>query len=56
MRRTTAWLPLLALVAAGLTDLQYTVTWTNVKTGQKVVFTKPAGGYGGFADNTQLSH
>ena len=44
------------LFGTGLTDYQYTVTYTNVKTGQKVVFTKPAGGYQGFADGTQMKH
>ena len=34
---------------AGLTDLEYTLTFTNQAT-----FTKPSGGYGGFADATSL--
>ena len=44
------------LFATGLTDYEYTVTYTNVKTGQKVVFKKPAGGYQGFADSKQMKH
>jgi hypothetical protein len=38
----------------GLTDFEYTVTVTVVRTGQTVTFTKPAGSYQGGADTTLL--
>ena len=41
---------------AGLTDFEYTVTFRNVRTGQKVVFFKQAGAYTGFADGTSMAH
>jgi PKD repeat protein len=44
------------LFAAGLTDYEYTVTYRNMKTGQKVIFTKPSGGYGGYVDGTSMGH
>ena len=44
------------LFAAGLTDFQYTVTFTNVKTGQKVTFPKAAGSYAGYADGKTMLH
>ncbi len=44
------------LFAAGLTDFQYTVTFTNIKTGQKVTFPKAAGGYAGYADGKTMLH
>ena len=44
------------LFAAGLTDFEYAVTYRNVKTGQKVVFSKPAGGYQGYLDGKSMAH
>ena len=44
------------LFAAGLTDFEYTVTYRNARTGQKVVFTKPSGSYGGCVDGTSMVH
>jgi hypothetical protein len=41
---------------AGLTDFEYTVTYTNIATGQKVTFTKLGGAYDGGGDNTSLRH
>jgi hypothetical protein len=40
----------------GLTDYEYTVTFTVVATGQSVSFTKTPGSYGGGADNATLHH
>jgi len=44
------------LFYGGLTDFEYTVTFTNLATGQKATFTKPAGSYVGGGDNTALRH
>lgn len=41
---------------AGLTDFEYTVTFTNVSTGKVLSFTKPAGSFAGGADNSGLPH
>jgi hypothetical protein len=38
----------------GLSDFHYTVTFKTVRTGQTLVFDKPAGQYVGFADNGTL--
>ncbi len=44
------------LFYAGLTDFEYTVTYTNVATGGSVKFTKPAGSLNGWGDDTSLPH
>ncbi len=44
------------LFHAGLTDFEYAVEFTNVKTGQTVLFTKPAGSFEGGANNMDLPH
>jgi len=44
------------LFASGLTNFDYSVTYRNVRTGQKVVFFKPAEAYTGFADATSMAH
>jgi PKD repeat protein len=44
------------LFFGGLTDFEYTVTFTNVKTGKAVSFKKDAGAYAGGADNKGLLH
>ncbi|MCK6684829.1 MAG: SUMF1/EgtB/PvdO family nonheme iron enzyme [Thermoanaerobaculia bacterium] len=41
---------------AGLTDFEYAVTFTNVTTGRKLSFTKPAGSFAGGANNQDLPH
>lgn len=41
---------------AGLTDFEYTVTFTNLVTGAKTSFLKPAGSAAGGADTTKLPH
>ncbi len=42
------------LFASGLTDLEYEVTFQSRKTGQKLTFSKPAGGTGGYVSNGEL--
>ncbi|MCK6683547.1 MAG: alpha/beta fold hydrolase [Thermoanaerobaculia bacterium] len=44
------------LFFAGLTDLEYTVTFRSVSTGQSVSFRKDPGTFNGGADNTSLKH
>jgi uncharacterized delta-60 repeat protein len=39
---------------AGLTDLEYAVTYTVVKTGKTLTLKKPAGSYGGGSDSSAL--
>ncbi|MCK6682751.1 MAG: hypothetical protein L6R30_10085 [Thermoanaerobaculia bacterium] len=41
---------------AGLTDYEYTVTFTNTETGKELSFTKPAGSFSGGANNQDLPH
>jgi subtilisin family serine protease len=42
------------LFAAGLTNFEYTVRFRNVRSGQEVVFLKPADAYSGFADGNSM--
>ena len=44
------------LFYAGLTDYEYTVTFTNLATGKQLSFNKPAGSYAGGADASGLPH
>ncbi len=41
---------------AGLTDFEYTVTYSVLRTGQTISFTKPAGTFAGGADGATLLH
>jgi hypothetical protein len=43
-----------AVLAAGLTDYEFHVTFTVLRTGQTLTFDRPAGGKNGFADSTTL--
>ncbi|MCK6685246.1 MAG: PKD domain-containing protein [Thermoanaerobaculia bacterium] len=44
------------LFYAGLTDFEYTVTFTNLKTGKSVQYQKPPGSFSGGATNNDLPH